>query len=404
MGITEIIIIAIIIIFIAFLTNGWPSKRNSSSSVILALFGLLLLPVAHIIVSFYTIDIANGAIQECMINQGNLVGTALSDNLVFFSFIGETIEEHLREGYTEDMQKHLAKAIAFRKWPQILMYASLIFIFVDLFCLYFRNSDSKRFILISRFIFTIVIGFLLYSGLMLIYRISSTVLDAKTYGILSLFSGGDSFGYDILCSILGAAMFVIPLLILHIIHFKCAKRYFESEDDYDYQTIETVLPNQSTPIATIESQHVPISIQQYSQERLLSQSQSFFAKDAGGTDIEQLDELLQVGVLTEAEYNAEKSKIVPSIQNEDTKICMLRKLKNLLDADILTPEEYDKEKMEILFTEKIPVWHFGKTKVETLVEYKRLLDDGILTQEEFDYTKMDVLNKCNYEEFIKVKH
>ena len=383
----SIVIIVTIVLFYAFLIGG-AAKRNSTTSIIFALFGLLLLPVAHIFASYFVVGIANDAIKSCLTNHNNLVGTALSDNLGVFSFIGESVEEQLRESYTSDIQGHLAKAIEFRKWPQIVMYASFILVFVDLFCLYLRNSDSKKFILISRVIFTIVIGYFVYSGMILVYRISSTILDAKTYGIFTFFTGGDTFGYDVLSALAGVAMFVVPLGILHLFHFKCANRYFVSEENNDYVAIESEPTSLSTPNIAPEPHFI-----QHSQELPQEQSQSSLVEDMGKNKIETLDELLHAGILTEEEYHAEKSKIAPSQQDDNTKIGMLRKLKKLFDADILTPEEYDKEKMEILFTDKIPVWVSGKTKVETLIEYKKLLDAGILAQDEFDYTKMDILRR-----------
>ena len=387
MGTTEIVIIVVVILFFAFLTNGWPTKRSSSSSLILALVGLLLLPVAHIVASYFVVDIANEAVKQCTMDQGNPVGNDLSQNLGVFNFIGESIEEQLNEGYSEEIRQHLSKAINYRKWPQILMYASLIAIFIDLICFYFRGTESKKFILIMRGCFTLAICYFVYSGMIIVYDVSSTRLAAKTYGLFELI-GGTSYAYGGTVALISVAFYLIPLLILHLIHFKCANRYFESEEEYDYVAVESEPTDQSTPIAASEPQ-----TRQYSQKLIQEQSLPSPAEDTGETGIEQLDELLHAGILTEEEYDAEKCKIAPSQQDENTKIGMLRKLKKLLDADILTPEEYDKEKMEILFTEKIPVWVSGKTKVETLIEYKKLLDDGILAQDEFDYTKMDILRR-----------
>lgn len=228
---TEIGIIAAIIIFIAFLKNGWPTKRNSNPSVILAIFGLLLLPLAHIVASYFVVDIANEAIKQCTMDQGNLVGSYLSENLGVFSFIGESIETQLNEGYSEAIQQHLARAIDYRKWPQILMYASIISIFLDLLCLYFKGTESKTFLLIIRGGFTLAICYLVYSGMVIVYDVSSTRLAAKTYGLFELI-GGTSNSYSGTVALFAVAYFLIPLIIIHLIHIKCANRYFESKEDY----------------------------------------------------------------------------------------------------------------------------------------------------------------------------
>lgn len=391
MGSTEIIIIAVIIFFIAFLTNGWPIKRNSNLSVIVAIFGLLLLPLAHIVASYFVVDIANEAIKQCTMDQGNLVGSYLSENLGVFSFIGESIETQLNEGYSEEIQQHLAKAIDYRKWPQILMYASLISIFLDLLCFYFKGSDSKRFLIIMRGCFTVAICYLVYSGTIIVYEVSSTRLAAKTYGLFELI-GGTSYSYSGSVALFAVAFFLIPLIIIHLIHFKCANRFFASEDeDYNYLAAKPEPANQPIPVASSDIQNNQNSYHA-SQELLPEQPQSSNVEAVEEVSIEQLDELLHAGILTEEEYDLEISKITPSAQDGNTKIGMLRKLKALLEGNILSPEEYDKEKIEIVYSEKIPAWIPEKTMVETLVEFKRLLDAGILTQEEFDYTKMDILN------------
>ena len=231
MEFTEIIIIAVIIIFFAFLTNGWPTKRNSNLSVILAIFGLLLLPLAHIVASYFVVAIANDAINQCTMDQGNLVGSYLSENLGVFSFIGESIETQLNEGYSEEIQQHLARAIDYRKWSQILMYASLITIFLDLLCLYFKGTNSKTFLLITRGGFTLAICYLVYLGMIIVYDISSTRLAAKTYGLFELI-GGTSNSHSGSVALSTVAFFLIPLIIIHLIHIKCANRYFERKEDY----------------------------------------------------------------------------------------------------------------------------------------------------------------------------
>ena len=392
MGSTEIIIIAIIIFFIAFLTNGWPIKRKSNLSVILAIFGLLLLPLAHIVASYFVVDIANEAIKQCTMDQGNLVGSSLSENLGVFSFIGESIETQLNEGYSEEIQQHLAKAIGYRKWPQILMYASLITIFLDLLCLYFKGSNSKTFLLVIRSGFTLAICYLVYSGTIIVYEVSSTRLAAKTYGLFELI-GGTSYSYSGSVALFAVAYFLIPLIVIHLIHFKCANRYFDSEEeDYDSPIVKPEPASQPVPIASSDVQNNQISYQT-SQELLPEQAQSSNVEAVvEEASIEQLDELLHAGILTKDEYDLEISKITPSTQDGDTKIGMLRKLKSLLEGNILSPEEYKQEKIEILYSEKIPAWIPDKTMVEILIEFKKLLDDGTLVQEEFDTLKKEMLN------------
>lgn len=391
MGSTEIIIIAVIIFFIAFLTNGWPIKRNSNLSVIVAIFGLLLLPLAHIVASYFVVDIANEAIKQCTMDQGNLVGSYLSENLGVFSFIGESIETQLNEGYSEEIQQHLAKAIDYRKWPQILMYASLISIFLDLLCFYFKGSDSKRFLIIMRGCFTVAICYLVYSGTIIVYEVSSTRLAAKTYGLFELI-GGTSYSYSGSVALFAVAYFLIPLIIIHLIHFKCANRFFDSEDeDYNYSSVKPEPANQPVPVDSSDIQNNPISYQT-SQELLPEQLQSSNEEAVEEVSIGQLDELLHAGILTEEEYSMEVSKITPSTPDDNTKIGMLRKLKSLLEGNILSPEEYKQEKIEILYSEKIPAWIPDKTMVEILIEFKKLLDDGTLVQEEFDTLKKEMLN------------
>lgn len=387
MGSTEIIIIAVIILFIAFLTNGWTIKRNSNLSVTLAIFGLLLLPLAHIVASYFVVDIANEAIMQCTMDQGELVGHYLSENLGVFSFIGEAIEEHLNENYSEEVMAHLAKAIDYRKWPQILMYASLIAIFVDIFCLYNRSSESKKFLIVMRLAFTVAVGFLAYSGVMIIYGVAATRLDAKTYGILSL-TGGTSDGYSVGVALMSAAFYVVPLLLIHLIHYKCANRYFENEDDYLYNQPELATVEQTSQLPHhFRSPQMPVAPQAYIKPSLPE-------TNAIGATIEQLDELLHAGILTEEEYDTEVKNIMPQSDrtNNENKVVMLRNLKTLYDAEILTSEEYDKQKQDVLLSETIPMWIQGKTKVEILIELKALLDEGVLEQKEFDYQKIDILN------------
>jgi hypothetical protein len=308
-----------------------------------------------------------------------------------FSFIGESIEAQLNEGYSEEIRQHLTKAIDYRKWPQILIYASLISIFLDLLCFYFKGSDSKRFLLIMRGCFTVAICYLVYSGTIIVYDVASTRLAAKTYGLFELI-GGTSYAYGGPVALISVAFFLIPLAIIHLVHFKCASRYFDSEDeDYNYPAFIPEPTNQPVPVASSDIQNNQISYQT-SQELLPEQPQSSNVETVEEVSIEQLDELLHAGILTEEEYDLEISKNTPSAQDGNTKIGMLRKLKALLEGNILSPEEYDKEKIEIIYSEKIPAWIPEKTMVETLVEFKKLLDAGILTQEEFDYTKMDILN------------
>ena len=386
MGSTEIIIIAVIILFIAFLTNGWTIKRNSNLSVTLAIFGLLLLPLAHIVASYFVVDIANEAIMQCTMDQGELVGHYLSENLGVFSFIGEAIEEHLNESYSEEVMAHLAKAIDYRKWPQILMYASLIAIFVDIFCLYNRSSESKKFLIVMRLAFTVAVGFLAYSGVMIIYGVAATRLDAKTYGILSL-TGGTSDGYSVGVALMSAAFYVVPLLLIHLIHYKCANRYFENEDDYLYNQPELAPLEQSSHLQQhFQSPQMPVPPKTYIKPSLPE-------TNATGAIIEQLDELLHAGILTEEEYDTEVKNIMPQTSyTGNNKVDMLRNLKTLYDAEILTSEEYDKQKQDVLLSETIPMWIQGKTKVEILIELKALLDEGVLEQKEFDYQKIDILN------------
>ena len=367
------------------------SRKISSAGYSLLLVGLLLMPLSHIVASYFVVDIANEAIKQCTMDNDNPVGNELSQNLGVFSFIGESIEAQLNEGYSEEIRQHLTKAIDYRKWPQILIYASLISIFLDLLCFYFKGSDSKRFLLIMRGCFTVAICYLVYSGTIIVYDVASTRLAAKTYGLFELI-GGTSYAYGGPVALISVAYFLIPLAIIHMIHFKCASRYFDSEDeDYNYPAFIPEPTNQPVPVASSDIQNNQISYQT-SQELLPEQPQSSNVEAVEEVSIEQLDELLHAGILTEEEYDLEISKITPSAQDGNTKIGMLRKLKALLEGNILSPEEYDKEKIEIIYSEKIPAWIPEKTMVETLVEFKKLLDAGILTQEEFDYTKMDILN------------
>ena len=374
-------------------------KKYSNTKIVLLIFGLLLLPIAHIVAAYFVVDIANAAIKQCTMEHEGIVGTALSDNLGIFSFIGEAIEDSLRDSYTEDLQEHLTKAIEFRRWAQILMYTSQFYFFVDLLCLYFRTSNCKWLVLISRFIFTIVIGFLIYSELLLIYIISSTILDAKTYGILSLFSGGDSFGYEILCSLLSAAIFVIPLILLHIIHFICANCYFESDADYYPITEELPAANQ---IALSQFAQKAAIIPQNNDipQQSVSLITTFESQESSGDAvIEKLDELFHSGILTEEEFRAEKEKLMHKVGNsdKDTKIHILRDLKSLHDAEILTIDEFNKEKHCIISSKAIPIWKQGKTKVEILIELKKLLDENVLSQEEFNCQKMEILKSKEYD-------
>ena len=239
--------------------------------------------------------------------------------------------------------------------------------------------------------FTVAICYLVYSEMIIVYDVASTRLAAKTYGIFELI-GGTSYAYGGSVALISVAYFFIPLAIIHLVHFKCASRYFDCEDeDYNYPPVIPEPANQPVPIASLDIQNNQISYQT-SQEFLPEQLQSLDVEAVEEVSVEQLDELLHAGILTEDEYEMEISKITPSAQDGNTKIGMLRKLKALLEGNILSPEEYDKEKIEIVYSEKIPAWIPEKTMVETLVEFKKLLDAGILTQEEFDYTKMDILN------------
>ncbi len=363
------------------------SRKISSAGYSLLLVGLLLMPLSHIVASYFVVDIANEAIKQCTMDNDNPVGNGLSQNLGVFSFIGESIEAQLNEGYSEEIRQHLSKAIDYRKWPQILIYASLISIFLDLLCFYFKGSDSKRFLLIMRGCFTVAICYLVYSGTIIVYDVASTRLAAKTYGLFELI-GGTSYAYGGSVALISVAYFLIPLAIIHLLHFKCARRYFDSEEEnYNYLAVKPEPASQPVPVASSDIRNNQITYQT-SQELLPEQPQSSNVE----VSIEQLDELLHAGILTEEEYDLEMSKITPSAQDGNTKIGMLRKLKALLEGNILSPEEYDKEKKEILYSEIIPAWIPEKTMVETLVEFKRLLDDGTLVQEEFDNQKKNILN------------
>ena len=383
----DILIIVVILLFLTFLIAGWPPKRKSSFTILIAVIGLLLLPVAHIIESIFVVEIANEAIKQCTMDQGELVGHYLSENLGIFGFIGESIEEQLNQSYSEDIMNYLTKAIEYRKWPQILMYASLIAIFIDLFCLYNRSSDSKIFLLFMRLGFTFFVGFLIYSGVTISYGVAATRLNAKTYGLFELL--GASFGgYTVGVALLSTALYVVPLLLLHIVHYKCANRYFENENDYLYNQPELAPVEQPSLLPHhFQSPQVPVSPQAYIEPTTPNTS-------ATGATIEQLDELLHAGILTEEEYDAEVKNIMPHSDQTDggeNKVKMLRQLKSLFDAEILTQEEYDKQKVDILFSGTLPIWSPEKTKIDILKELKVLLDEGILAQEEFDYQKMDVL-------------
>lgn len=365
-----------------------PNKNISKTGYVLLILGLLSLPIAHVIAAYCVIDIANEAIMQCTMDQGEPVGHYLSENLGVFSFIGEAIEEQLNESYSEEVMTHLAKAIDYRKWPQILIYSSLIAIFVDIFCLYNRSSDSRKFLIVMRLAFTVAVGFLAYSGVMIVYGVAATRLNAKTYGILSL-TGGTSDGYSVGVALMSAAFYVVPLLLIHLIHYKCANRYFENEDDYLYNQPELAPVEQTSQFPHhFQSPQIPVSPQAYIEPSLPE-------INATGATIEQLDELLHAGILTDEEYDTEVKNIMPQSDqtNDENKVDLLRNLKTLYDAEILTSEEFDKQKQDVLFSETIPMWIQGKTKVEILIELKTLLDEGILAQEEFDYQKMDILDR-----------
>jgi hypothetical protein len=216
--------------------------------------------------------------------------------------------------------------------------------------------------------------------------VAATRLNAKTYGILSL-TGGTSDGYSVGVALMSAAFYVVPLLLIHLIHYKCANRYFENEDDYLYNQPELAPLEQSSHLQQhFQSPQMPVPPKTYIKPSLPE-------TNATGAIIEQLDELLHAGILTEEEYDTEVKNIMPQTSyTGNNKVDMLRNLKALYDAEILTSEEFDKQKQDVLFSETIPIWIQGKTKAEILIELKVLLDEGILTQEEFDYQKMDILD------------
>lgn len=356
-----------------------------------ALIGLMILPIAHVVVSFWVIDVANEAIHQCTMDYEKPVGTALSENLGIFSGVGEAIEDYLNDSFSEEIKSHLGEVGDLKDKSVYLMYASFLLLLIDIACLWFRESVNKFVLNFARLAFTIAIGYLVYNGVLIVYSISSSRLDAKTYGLFGLLTGGDSFGYDILVGFMSAAMYVAPLLILHFLYYKSSSKYYDVEEDDDY----------SVELAPIVQ--TPVLAQQFHQPQLAPVVQGYLeqpnstSSETTDEDLTRLDELLEAGILTPEEHAEQRGKIIPTApqqteQVENNKIALLRNLKSLLDADILTSEEYSSQKSNILRTSTIPMWSADKTNVETLIELKSLLDDNILTQEEFDFHKKRLMN------------
>ena len=115
--------------------------------------------------------------------------------------------------------------------------------------------------------------------------------------------------------------------------------------------------------------------------------------------LDNLDELLETGVLTEKAYDEQRKKIVfltfLTAESENNKIPILKSLKLLLDIKVLTPEEYYRQKQLTLGDYTIP-WDQSKSKIEILEEMKSLFGANMLTQEEFLFYKKQLFpNKTN---------
>lgn len=350
--------------------------------------GLMLLPIAHVIESFLVIDVANEAIKQCTMDGGRPVGNDLSENLGVLQSIGQSIEESLNNSLAKEIEEKRVVADDIKAKSNILMYASFILLLIDLACFKFRDSVNKFVVNLVRIVFTGFIAVLVYKGVLIVYSISSSRMDAKTYGLFGLLTGGESFGYDAMVALMSTAMYVVPLIVLHVFYYRSTSKYYSTDDEYVH--ITELPSSESAPSLPQPQQATVPSVAEYNEPSVLT-------VESSEDDLAKLDELLDAGILTPEEHaEQKKSMVLPSPQQEEqvenNKIDMLRNLKTLLDSEILSKEEYNTQKSNILRIASTPMWKEGKSSVEILIEMKALLDENILSQEEFDFHKKIILN------------
>lgn len=236
---------------------------------------LLILPIIQLLCSFFPLLLSFASI-DMLSSKSQILGPIIKENLGIFN----TIANDLFEEYRSDaLSPYISDANKYHGWSIYLVYAAVAMVVIHILFL-IKRMVSKEILLGLSFFFSIaflVVSYYVYYN----YSMGlNKMMSAETLGLLSSSSDDIINGTIDFCS-----FFALILFFCHYYHNIWLRQYYGEIDDTNVAIVE-----QSTDV-----------------EHRVKQSD-----DNKYQNLKDLKALLDAGILTQEEFDAQKKNILNS--------------------------------------------------------------------------------------------
>ena len=268
--------------YIAIIVIAWfLYRRNKKGKKTVALSSnklficLLILPIIQLLFSFVPLLLSFVSI-DLLSSKSQLLGPIIQENLGVFNTIANDIFEEYK---SDALSPYISDANKYHGWSIYLVYAAVAMVLIHIFVL-IKRVVSKEILLGFSFFFSIailVVSYYVYYNYSMGFN---KMMSAETLGLLSS-SSDDIFNGTIdFCS-----FFALVLFFCHYYHSIWLRQYYGEVDDTNVAVVE--------PSTDVEHR-VKLS------------------DDNKYQSLKDLKALLDSGVLTQEEFDAQKKEILNS--------------------------------------------------------------------------------------------
>lgn len=267
--------IAIIVIIWFLYRRNKKGKKPVTLSSNRLFICLLILPIIQLLCSFVPLLLSFVSI-DLLSSKSQILGPIIKENLGVFN----TIANDLFEEYRSDaLSPYISDANKYHGWSIYLVYAAIVMVVIHIFVL-IKRVVSKEILLGLSFFFSIailVVSYYVYYNYSMGFN---KMMSAETLGLLSS-SSDDIFNGTIdFCS-----FFALVLFFCHYYHSIWLRQYYDEVDKTDITSTESLIETDSSDEQSDDNKY---------------------------QNLKDLKALLDAGILTQEEFDAQKKEILNS--------------------------------------------------------------------------------------------